>query len=113
MCHNVRGDSVSFSRQIQPILASRCFSCHGPDADEAGLRLHRREAALAELDSGEFAIAPGKPQESELLKRIASTDPDERMPPEGEPLSAAEIAAFQKWIEDGAAWEKHWAIRIA
>lgn len=104
-----QGQTVSFTRQIQPVLAARCFSCHGPDADEAGLRLHDRESALAELDSGEHAIVPGKPEQSALLTRINSPDPDERMPPEGEPLSAGEIEAFQRWIEAGAEWEKHWA----
>ena len=108
-CQVAQGQSVGFSRDVQPILATRCFSCHGPDKAEAGLRLHKRTAALAELDSGEFAIVPGKPDESALLQRISSEEPDERMPPEGEPLSAQEISVLQRWVQSGAEWEKHWA----
>src|SRR5262245_5459452 len=69
---------VDFGRQIRPILANNCLKCHGPDAAErkAGLRLDVREAALGEAESGEHAIVPGKPEASELIKRITSTDAD-------------------------------------
>ncbi|MCA9229567.1 MAG: PSD1 domain-containing protein [Planctomycetales bacterium] len=105
----VQGETVRFNRDIQPVLAARCFSCHGPDEAEAGLSLHTHDAALAELDSGGFAIVPGQPEQSVLLARIGSEDLDLRMPPEGEPLSLEEIAALRRWIEAGAEWEKHWA----
>lgn len=102
---------VDFARQVQPIFAKHCYKCHGPSADEGGLRLNSREAALAELDSGDFAIVPGKLDSSEILHRITSTDDDERMPPEGKPLADDEVAAILGWIEQGAEWEIHWAFR--
>lgn len=102
---------IDFSREIQPIFAKRCYKCHGPNAAEAGLRLSSREAVTKELDSGETAVTPGNPAASELLKRIRSTDPDVRMPPEGKPLTAAEIARLEKWIRTGAKWGNHWAFR--
>jgi len=109
LCQGAHGQAVSFSRDVQPILAARCYACHGPDEAEAGLGLHEREAAFAELDSGEAAIVAGRPDESALLARVSSEDADLRMPPEGEALSAEEIAILKAWIEAGAEWEKHWA----
>lgn len=103
--------AVDYGREIQPILAKRCYSCHGPGEDEAGLRLNDRGSALSELDSGERAVVPGRPEESELLRRIRATDEAERMPPEGKPLTADEIALIDRWISQGAAWEKHWAFQ--
>jgi cytochrome c553 len=102
---------IDFSRDIQPLLAKRCFACHGPDTQEAGLRLDVAGAATRELDSGLQAIAPGDPAASEILARIRSTDPDLQMPPEGQRLSAAEVAVIREWIEAGATWEEHWAFR--
>lgn len=102
---------VEFARDIQPVLARRCYACHGPDTHEAGLRLDDRATATAALESGAHAIVPGDTAASEMLARISSTDPDTRMPPEGARLSAAEIAAFEKWIAAGANWQSHWAFR--
>ncbi len=100
---------VDFQRQIQPIFAKRCFACHGPDEGEGGLRLHERDLALAELDSGEHAIVAGDVQSSVLLARIASDDESLRMPPEGKPLSPEEISLIKRWVTEGAPWAKHWA----
>jgi hypothetical protein len=100
-----------FTRDIQPLLARRCYSCHGPDTREAGLRLDDKTAATAALDSGSTAIVPGEPAVSEALARVASDDPDLRMPPEGAALSAAEIESLSRWIAAGAEWEPHWAFR--
>ncbi|MGV2333573.1 MAG UNVERIFIED_CONTAM: hypothetical protein LVR18_05405 [Planctomycetaceae bacterium] len=72
---------VNFSRQIKPLLARRCFACHGPDKAESGLRLNSLEAATKALESGHSAIVPGNSDASELLRRIASTEEGERMPP--------------------------------
>ena len=105
----VWGEGPSFSRTIQPLFAARCYSCHGPDAEEGGLQLHNREDALAELESGEFAIVPGEVEASTLLARVKSQDESERMPPEGEPLTEEEIAALRAWVDAGAEWEEHWA----
>jgi len=100
-------EEISFNRDIRPILSDKCFFCHGPDSKkrEADLRLDVEEAAKV------FAIVPGKPDESELLTRITSEDPDERMPPVESKLSltTAEIQTLRRWIEQGAKWNEHWA----
>jgi len=101
--------TVDFGRQIQPILAKRCYSCHGPDTAEGGLRLDHRETALGKLDSGETAVIPGDTAKSELLRRIMSQDHSEQMPPEGARLSEGQVNLIKKWIEEGAKWEDHWA----
>ena len=107
----VEAAEIDFSRDIQPLLAKRCFACHGPDTQEVGLRFDDQTAATRELDSGLRAIVPGDPAASEMLARIRSTDPDLQMPPEGERLSGDEVAAVKAWIEAGATWEEHWAFR--
>ena len=85
---------VDFIREIQPILAEHCWSCHGADAAsrEAGLRLDLREHALAGGDSGVAAIVPSRPEESELMRRVSSADPELVMPPPSadKPLGAAQ-----------------------
>jgi hypothetical protein len=100
---------VSFLHDVKPLLARRCYSCHGPTANEGGLRLNDSEAAVAELDSGRHAIVPGNLDDSALLSRVTAADPAERMPPEGKRLSAVEVETLKKWIAAGAKWEKHWA----
>ncbi len=102
---------VDFDRDVQPVLANRCFRCHGPDKAEAGLRLDLRDRAFAKLESGSHALVAGNVTESELLKRISSSEPSVRMPPEGKPLTTAEIDLIGRWIGEGAAWEVHWAFR--
>ncbi len=109
-------DQVSYNFHIRPILSDKCFKCHGPDRNhqEAGLRLDLPEAAYAPLreTKGAFAIVPGQPDSSELIRRISSTDPGYMMPvPESHlgQLTEAEIKLFRKWIEQGAKYEKHWA----
>ncbi len=101
------GAEPSFARDIRPILAGKCFACHGPDEEtrEADLRLDDRAAAI-ELS----AIVPGEPDESELIRRILTDDPDERMPPadSGEPLTATQQGLLRQWIADGAKYERHW-----
>ncbi|HEY1064684.1 MAG TPA: PSD1 and planctomycete cytochrome C domain-containing protein, partial [Pirellulales bacterium] len=100
---------VNFAREVKPILARRCFACHGPDSGEGGLRLDSREHALAELDSGLLAIVPEESDSSELIARITAEDESLRMPPEGKPLSAHEIDVLRRWIDEGAQYQKHWA----
>ncbi len=106
---------VSYNFDIRPILSDNCFACHGPDANkrEAGLRLDVAEGAYSKLQDGKgVAIFPGKPEESELYKRITSADPDYQMPtPESHLglLSENEISLLKKWIEQGGTYEKHWA----
>lgn len=109
-------DQVSYNFHIRPLLSDKCFKCHGPDANhqEAGLRLDIPEGAYAALrdNKGAFAIVPGQPDSSELIKRISSSDPGYQMPTPDSHLGAlttAEIAVFRKWIEQGAKYERHWA----
>jgi hypothetical protein len=101
-------ETVSFGRDIQPILSDRCYSCHGPDAAarKADLRLD------VESDAKIAAIVSGNPDASPLMQRILATDPGEVMPPPAShkpPLSAAEVELFRQWIAGGAVWEGHWA----
>ena len=103
--------AADFSRDIQPLLAKRCFACHGPDTQEAGLRFDSAEAATTELDSGYRAIVPSDVDASEILSRVTSTDPDLRMPPEGARLTGDEVSALRDWIHDGAQWKEHCAFR--
>lgn len=102
-------ETLSFDRDIRPILSDNCLSCHGFDEKtrEAGLRLDTREGAV---DEGK-AIAPGKPEESLLIERISSADPESIMPPpeSGKQLSEQQKKLLYRWIEQGAAYEKHWA----
>jgi mono/diheme cytochrome c family protein len=100
---------IDFARQIQPLLARKCYACHGPDQGEGGLRLNDRDSALAETDSGDFAIVPGDQQASVLIARVTSDVEGERMPPEGDPLTDAEIDLLRQWIAQDAPWSNHWA----
>jgi hypothetical protein len=102
---------ISYNRDIRPILANRCFKCHGPDLKKAGLNLQNRPGATKELKSGHVAVVPGKSDESELIERVSSPLEDERMPPKGKgkPLTKREIATLKAWIDQGAKYEEHWA----
>jgi hypothetical protein len=98
----------SYNRQIRPILADRCFACHGPDSGtrEAELRLD------TEAGAHEWAVVPGDPDASEVLSRVTSDDPEMRMPPPDSkkpPLTPAEIELLRAWIAAGARYEPHWA----
>ncbi|MFO0941630.1 MAG: c-type cytochrome domain-containing protein [Pirellulales bacterium] len=106
-----RADEVDFATTIQPILAKRCYSCHGPDSQQAGLQFDKRETTLAPGESGQIAIVPGDAAKSELIKRIASHDESDRMPPEGKPLNSTEIEALKSWIQSGAEFKKHWSFQ--
>ncbi|MFT4555272.1 MAG: hypothetical protein ACI93T_001202 [Porticoccaceae bacterium] len=100
------GRVVRFSTDIRPLLSDRCFHCHGPDEEsrEAELRLD----IAPEPD---HIVVPGMPAESELFRRITSTDPDEQMPPpgHGKPLTNDEISLLRRWIQGGGKWSAHWA----
>ena len=104
---------ISFNRDVLPILAANCLSCHGFDAHgrQAGLRLDTSEGSQAGLESGHVAIVPGDAGASELVRRIDSADADEVMPPpsSGHTLSPAERTTLREWIASGAAYERHWA----
>ncbi len=104
---------VAFARDIRPILADKCFKCHGPDIKQrkGKLRLDNRRDATIPAESGGPAIVPGNLDESELFHRITSDDPEERMPPAktGKTLTPAEITLLKTWIEQGAEYQGHWA----
>ena len=106
-------EPLRFNRDIRPILAEHCWRCHGPDekARQASLRLDLRDLALRPADSGASPVVPGKPDESELIARISSDEPEFRMPPRGAPrqLSAKEIGVLRRWIAEGAPYQRHWA----
>ena len=97
---------VDFDRDIRPILSDRCYVCHGPDSGtrEAELRLDLKEAAFD-------VLVPGKPEASELVRRIFSDDIDEVMPPPESNLAVSkeEKKLISEWIAQGAIWKKHWA----
>ena len=105
-------EPLNFNRDIRPILSAKCFACHGPDAQDraAKFRVDTKEGAFADL-GGYAAIVPGKPEDSELVTRITSTDADNLMPPPGHknPLSSQEVGLLQRWIKEGAPFSGHWA----
>ncbi len=104
---------VSFNRDIRPIMSDTCFHCHGFDAKarEAKLRLDIREEALKAAESGEIPIVPGKPEESEIIRRIFATDEDDLMPPPKahKELTQAQKETIRRWVAEGAKYEAHWA----
>ena len=117
------GETVDYERQIKPLLAQKCFSCHGALRQESGLRLDASSLIL-KGGSGGVVLVPGKVDESQLVERVSSNDPDLRMPPEGEGelLDADQIALVKAWITSGATMpagepippdpREHWAYRV-
>ncbi|GHB78235.1 PSD1 and planctomycete cytochrome C domain-containing protein [Persicitalea jodogahamensis] len=108
-------DQVSYNFDIRPILSDKCLACHGPDANkrEAGLRLDLAENAFAALQENPtaHALVAGKPELSQVFLRITTEDSTERMPPVDSnlKLTQQEIELIEKWITQGARYEKHWA----
>ena len=103
---------IDFGRDVRPILADRCFACHGPDEHQrqAGLRLDQQDVSRAALDSGARAIVPGDIANSELVRRVLASD-DEAMPPAHfkRPLTAAQRATLVAWVAQGGDYAPHWA----
>lgn len=101
-------DRVEFNRDVRPILSDRCFLCHGLDKNrrKADLRLDIRDEAIKAE-----AFVPGKPDESELVARILSTDPDEQMPPpkSNKKLDARQKEILRRWVQQGAEYQQHWS----
>ena len=106
---------VEFNRDIRPILSDVCFHCHGPDKAKrkADFRLDLESSAKAKLDD-HFAIVPGDPAKSELIRRITTSDDDDRMPPadSGRQLTARQIELLRRWIAQGAKWQAHWSLIV-
>ncbi len=91
--------AIDFARDIEPLLTSRCLSCHGPRTQMKGLRLDSRGDAMR-------VLSPGKGDASLLLRMVAGLEEKRVMPPVGARLTAAEIAKLREWIDDGAVWPK-------
>ena len=106
---------LDFNQDVQPILASNCFSCHGPDPEmrKANLRLDLEESAFRKRPGKPDAIVPGHPEQSELIRRIESKDPHYLMPQtslgEAKPMKPQEIAILKQWVAEGAHYRPHWA----
>jgi mono/diheme cytochrome c family protein len=108
------GPRLTFNKDVRPILADNCYTCHGPDRNrrQMGLRLDREDVAKAALPSGSIAVVPGSPEKSALFLRITNPDEQKRMPHVSsgkERLSAVQIETLRRWIEQGAPWEAHWS----
>lgn len=98
---------IDFSRQILPILSDNCFPCHGPDAKNRKAKLRLDEEASAKKS----ILVPGKRAESELFRRITTTDANEQMPPKksNRHLTPAQMELLGRWIDEGAPWSTHWS----
>src|SRR5882762_5291273 len=111
LCPALHG-AIEFNRDVRPILADKCYSCHAADAaaKKIPLRLDTEAAAKADL-GGRRAIVEGDPAASQMIQRITATIKANRMPPiySGLKLTDGEIALLQEWVAQGAKWQKHWA----
>lgn len=104
---------VDFNKEIRPLMSDTCFHCHGFDAKarKGGLRLDERDSALKAGRSGKTAIVPGKPEESEIIKRIFANDENDLMPPPEahKTFTPAQKELFRQWVKEGAEFKTHWA----
>ena len=112
--HASSEEPIRFNRDIRPILSDNCFYCHGPDRNkrQADLRLDTDGGLRGDAGTGHSAaIVPGNPDASELVRRILSADPDERMPPPEtkKSLSESQVTLLKRWIQEGGRYEGHWA----
>src|SRR5258705_8608794 len=101
--------TIEFNRDIRPIFSDKCYTCHGPSKQMGTVRFDREEGAKHPLPDGRLAVAPGDPAKSEIIKRVTLTNPAQRMPMGGEPLSEREVSVLKQWIKEGAVWQKHWS----
>ena len=105
-------DGIEFNRDVRPVLSENCFACHGFDkaGRKADLRLDTRAGATT-ARKGVTAVVPGRPKESELVARILTTDEDDVMPPKksGKHLTPAQKEILRRWVEEGAAYQRHWS----
>ncbi len=109
---------MDFARDVRPIFEARCYSCHGPRKQQSDFRLDEKARAFRGGSDG-LAIVPGKPEESPLVQRIDTRDPEVAMPPKGERLTPEQVKIVRSWVEQGAVWPadsnegqtKHWAFQ--
>ena len=97
-------EPVVYVRDVRPILQKHCYECHGAEKQKSALRLDIKSEALRGGDAYGPSIVAKKSAESPLIQLITSRNADERMPPEGEPLSDSNIATLKRWIDEGAVW---------
>ena len=100
---------VDYNTEVKPLFNKKCISCHGGVKKESGFSLLFRSEALGKTESGKPAIIPGDPDGSEMIKRLTTNDPEDRMPYKHDPLSSKEIDMLKQWIKEGAQWGEHWA----
>jgi hypothetical protein len=102
---------VSFNRDVRPIMSETCFKCHGPGTHKAGLRLDIREQALKPLESKATPIIPGKPDQSEIIRRVFTDDEDDLMPPpkSHKVLTPEQKQTLKRWVAQGAIYEQPWS----
>ncbi|HEX9150490.1 MAG TPA: DUF1549 domain-containing protein, partial [Flavobacterium sp.] len=100
---------VDYNTEVKPIFNKKCIICHGGIKAKSNFSLLFREDAMKPAKSGKYPIVPGHPEKSEMIRRIANNDPDERMPYQHEPLTKEEISILKRWIKQGAEWGEHWA----
>lgn len=101
-----KGEKIDFAHDVVPILKAKCAGCHTNGTYKGGLSLDTREAMLKAK-----AVVPGKAAESELVKRIATKDPDLLMPQKAAPLDEKQIAVIKRWIDEGAVWESGFSFK--
>src|SRR3954470_5706837 len=106
---NLNSQKVDYSTQVKPIINKNCIICHGGVRAKGNLSFLFRDQALAKTKDGKYAIIPGDPDHSEMMRRITLNDPDERMPYHHEPLSKEDIDILRKWIKQGAPWGENWS----
>ena len=97
-------EAPDFATVVAPLLARRCGACHGPVTSESGWRIDERQRALAGGDSGLPGIVAGKPEASELVRRVTTDDAEARMPADADPLPAEERSILSSWVAAGAPW---------
>ncbi len=102
-------DTVDFTTEVKPIINKNCITCHGGVRQKGGFSLLFRDEALAKTKDGKYAIIPGDPEHSEMIRRIKLNDPEDRMPYKHDPLSKEEINILTRWVKEGAPWGEHWA----
>jgi len=116
-CAAADGNVIDFDREIRPIFSESCYPCHGPDENKrkANLRFDRKDAPFKQLKDGKIAIVPGNLAQSELVRRITASDPDDKMPPpaSSRKLTQPQVELLQRWIKAGAKWEAHWSFVAA
>src|SRR2546427_251215 len=93
-------ERVDFAHDVLPLLKARCAECHTNGKHKGGVSMDTRAALIKK------AVVPGHSARSPLIERVTATDPEQRMPPKGEPLTAKQIALLRAWIDQGAAWQE-------